>query len=169
MVPVEIIKHIYVGNDDSYNKVKDNENFFVIRCCKFGDSGHKDILGYKTQAAPDGEHKYWARKGRVLALNLLDLDDPNFEPKSAFVKAFDTAKDELIKGHNVLFACNSGHSRGPTTALMFLRTIGEMPSPFIQSEKIYRTLYPAYSPGAGIRTFARREWGNLKDLEIKNG
>lgn len=81
----QISPNVFVGDDDDYEKVKDNKDWAVVRCAKFGPGGHKDVLGYDTQAAPEGKNKYWVRRSNLLALNLLDLDDPNFVDRKSVV------------------------------------------------------------------------------------
>lgn len=165
----QIINGIYVGGDRDYERVKDRDDFSIVRCCKYGPGGHKDTLQYTTRAAPEGPNKYWVEKGHLIALNLLDLDDPDKIPLEAIKAGLDFAKQQIDKGQKVLFACNEGESRGPTTALLFLRSVGEMPHPFLQSVKVFKTLYHKYEPGLGMKQFARREWGALNDMELKDG
>jgi hypothetical protein len=157
----QISPNVFVGSDDDYEKQKDNKEFSFLRCCKFGLGGHKDTLGYDTQASPEGKNKYWVKKGNLLALNLLDLDDPNHVPVEAIQEGLDFIRDHLDE-YKVLVACNSGHSRGPTMGLMWLRTIGRLPYSFMYSEKIYRNeIYPKFDPGIGIEQFARNHWSDL--------
>jgi hypothetical protein len=107
------------------------------------------------------------RKGNLMALNLLDLDDPNFIPTEMIRKGLQFVHERLQAGDKVLIACNQGHSRGPTVALMYLRSIGEMPYHFIGAERVFRTLYPPYSPAQGIRQYARSHWDSLADQNIE--
>lgn len=161
----EIYDNVYVGGDEDYLKIAPKEKWSALRCCKFGPGGHKDVLKYTTNAAPAGKNYLWVYKGNNhLALNLLDLDDPNMIPFNAIEEGLKFVKKRLDIGDKVLIACNSGHSRGPTTGLMFLRAIGDLPYHFIKSEHIYKTLYPQYSPGMGIRQVARSHWTELENL-----
>ncbi len=158
---VQISPNVFVGSDSDYEKIKDDKDWVALRCAKFGPGSHKEILGYETQAAPEGPNKYWVKKGRVLALNLLDLDDPNFVPPEAIQKGLDFIRDNVDE-KKVLVACNAGHSRGPTLGLMWLRTLGRMPYSFLHSSKIYRNdVYPKFDPSPGIEQFARSKWASL--------
>ena len=162
----QISPSVYVGDDSDYEKIKDDKSWVSVRCCKFGPGGHKDTLGYETQGAPDGKDKYWVRRSNRLALNLLDLDDPNFIPPEMIQQALDYIRDH-VDDKKVLVACNSGHSRGPTVGLMWLRTLGRMPYGFMQSEKIYRNdIYPKFDPGTGIEQFARMRWASLSTGQV---
>jgi hypothetical protein len=156
----QISPNVFVGDDADYEKVKDSKDWSFVRCCKFGPGGHKDTLGYETQGAPDGKDKYWVRRGNRLALNLLDLDDPNFIDPEMIQKALDFIRDH-VDHFKVLVACNAGMSRGPTMGLMWLRTIGRMPYGFMQSEKHYTNLYRKFDPSPGIEQFARMHWASL--------
>jgi hypothetical protein len=168
MNPQEIYNNVYVGNDETYDKLKDKANWSFLRPIKYGPGGHQDILKYTTLAAPDGKYKYWAVRGKnLMALNILDLDDPYFVPWDAIQKGLEFVNQRRLASDKVLIACNAGHSRGPTTGLMYLRSIGDMPWHFVKSEHIYRTLYPKFDPGQGMRQFARMHWNDLDNLEIK--
>ena|ERR1700734_3175498 len=155
---VEIIPRLYVGNDQDYERLIGRDGWCFLRACKYGAGGHQQTLDYHTLAAPEGKNKYTVTRGNKLALNILDLDDPNFIPQSMIDEALSFIGDGLAEGKKVLVACNHGHSRGPTIALLYLRSIGEMPYSFVWAEKIYRTLYPEYDPAQGIRQFARMRW-----------
>jgi hypothetical protein len=162
----EVYQRLYVGGDPDYAKIAHRPGWSVLRCCKYGQGGHQDILGYTTLAAPKGPHYLWAVKGKNhMALNLLDLDDPNYIDPSMIQEGLNFIQQRLAIGDKVLVCCNKGHSRGPSTALMFLRMIGDMRSGFAQSERVFHTLYPYYDPGMGIRQFARSYWGELKDTQ----
>jgi hypothetical protein len=158
----EVLDRLWVGGDKDYERVDGRQGWSWLRCCKEGQGGHRWILGYNTLGAPKDKHYLWVRKGNLMALNLLDLDDPNFMSREMIDKGLDFIDERMKAGDKVLVACNAGHSRGPTTAMMYLRRIGELPDSFIQSEKIYRTLYRHYYPGQGMRQFARMNWHTLK-------
>jgi hypothetical protein len=168
MKPVEIYDNIFVGNDESYEKYKDKAGWSFLRPIKYGPGGHQDILDYHTLAAPEGKNKYVAVKGKnLMALNILDLDDPYFVPWDAVQTGLDFVEKRRQLGDKVLIACNSGHSRGPTTGLMYLRAVGDMPWHFNKAEHIYRTIYPLFDPGVGMRQFARMHWSDLDRMELQ--
>ena len=158
-----IIGNLFVGSDKDYEKVKNKEDWSILRCCKEGPGGHRDTLGYTTQAAPKGKDYLSVDTLRRRALNFIDPNDPNFIPVEMVKKGLDFIDKRLEVGDKVLVACNHGHSRGPTTALLYLRAIGELAGNFHHSENVFRTLYPDYDPGIGVRTFAGQNWSNFKD------
>jgi hypothetical protein len=160
----QVLPRLYIGNDNAYERVAKHSGWSWLRCCKDGPGGHRDILGYRTLGAPKDKNYLWVRRGKLLALNLLDLDDPGFIADDMIQTGMDFIHERLQAGDKVLASCNQGHSRSPATVLMYLRTIGEMPQSFIQSERKFRTLYPPYDPSDGIRQFARSHWGQLEDL-----
>lgn len=162
---MEVITRLYVGNDALYERLKDREGWSWLRCCKYGPGGHKDMLGYTTMAAPKGKDYLFARRGNHMALNLIDSDDPNYIQPDLVNEGLEFIKERMDAGDKVLVACNHGSSRSPTTALMYLRTVGEMPHNFVQSEKVFRTLYPNYDPGQGMRQYARAHWSELNGIQ----
>ena len=165
----QIYPRVHVGGDPDYLRVRGKENFSWVRCCKYGVDGHKELLGYTTPGAPAGPNYLFFRKNKhLLALNLLDLDDPNMVPFKCFEVALDFIKERLDDGDRVGIFCNSGRSRGPSTGLAFLRSVGDLPYHFVKSEHIYRTLYPHYSPGMGVRQVIKENWNTLQDMELSN-
>jgi hypothetical protein len=164
----EIYSRVFVGGDSDYERVKGKEGWSWIRCCKYGVDGHKDLLGYLTPGAPKNKDYYFYRKNsHLLALNLLDLDDPAMIPFECIKASLDFAKERWDAGDNVGFFCNSGRSRGPSNGLAFLRSLGDFPYWFQKSEHIFKTIYPKYSPGQGIREKMKDWWVQLDCMEIK--
>lgn len=157
----DVFHNLYVGNDADFNRLKDEDGWAFLRCCKHGPGGHQQTLGYTTAAAPKGKTYLSVRRGNRVALNIIDVDDPNYFPLEMINTGLDFIQEQLEDGKKVLVACNHGHSRGPTMVLMFLRRIGEMPYSFIRSEMIYMTLCPSYNPAQGIRQAARELWAEL--------
>jgi hypothetical protein len=165
----EVYTRVYIGGDADYEKVKDKEGWSFLRVYKYGPGGHRQTLGYTTRAAPKGPNYLWVTKGdNLMALNILDLDDPNMIPFEAIKHGLDFAKSRLDAGDKLLIACNQGHSRGPTTGLMFLRSLGDLPYHFVKAESIYKTLDPMYDPGMGMRQIARSHWAELDKMELPN-
>lgn len=164
----EIYKGVWVGDDNDYEKIKEKPEWKSVRCCKFGPGGHKETLGYTTQGAPSGKNYLSVEANNRIAINIIDMEDPNMIPFECIKLALDYAKKQLDDGYKILIACNSGHSRGPSTGLAFLRSIGDMPHNFHMSERVYRGLYRKYDPGMGMRQQLRSHWSELKDMELQN-
>ena len=148
---------LFVGSDADYNAAV-NRGFAVLSACKDGDHGHRSMLDYHTMAAPEGSKYLHVEKGQHMALNLIDSDDPEFIPEEVIESGLVFIHKHIKAGGRVLVHCNAGLSRSPTLAMIFLRTIGELPQSFTTSEKVFRSLYPAYTPAHGIRAFARVNW-----------
>jgi hypothetical protein len=159
-----VIPHLFVGGDTDYLKVKEKDNWSVLRCAKYGPGGHQDTLGYATLGAPKGPQYLSVDQRGRRALNFIDVQDPNLIPIQMIEKGLEFIDKRLSAGDNVLVACNQGQSRGPITALLYLRAIGDLTGNFIQSEKIFRTLYRHYDPGIGARAFARSNWDTFDRL-----
>jgi hypothetical protein len=152
---------VFVGDDEDFENREDLKTFSFLRCCKYGPGGHQQTLDYHTLAAPEGREHFVVRRKNRTALNMLDLDDPHFVNDEMIQSGLDFINQELAKKQKVLIACNAGRSRGPTLGLMWLRSVGDMPHGFMQSEKIFRTICPKYDPAAGINQYARMKWSSL--------
>lgn len=159
-----ILGQLYVGDDNDYEKLKDKSGWSFLRCCKFGPGGHKETLGYTTPGAPKGPDYLATVKRNRMALNFIDANDPNLIPAEMIKKGLRYIDQQIEAGSKVLVACNAGHSRGPTTAMLYLRATGELPGNFVSSERIYRTLYHKYDPGLGVRQFARSHWNTFENF-----
>lgn len=157
---------VWVGDDLDYEKIKDKPDWKSARMCKYGPGGHQQTLGYHSLAAPKDKHYLHVIKDNRIAINIIDMDDPSMIPFECIKYALDYIKKQLDLGFNVLVACNSGHSRGPSTGLAFLRSIGEMPHNFHISEKIYHSIYNKYDPGMGMRQKLRTHWSELDRMEL---
>lgn len=156
----EVLPRLYVGDDQVYERLKDKPGWSYLRCCKYKAGGHQQTLGYHTLGAPAGPEYLVVRRGNLMALNLLDLDDPNYIDPGMVDSGLSFIGERLADGDKVLVACNAGHSRGPSIALLFMRSVGEMPYNFGMSIKFFRTLYPQYDPASGIRQYLRSHWAD---------
>jgi hypothetical protein len=119
------------------------------------------MLGYTSLGAPKDDNYYFARRGDWMALNLIDVDNPEMIPDKVVDAGLRFIREMMVSGKKIFVHCNAGHSRSPSIVLAYLRTAGEMPTGFIRSEKIFKTLYPPYDPSAGIRAHVRERWQSL--------
>ncbi|PWT75556.1 MAG: hypothetical protein C5B59_08740 [Bacteroidetes bacterium] len=159
----EIIRGLYVGSDKDVEKAKER-GYARLCMCKDGPDSHREMLGYTTLGAPKGKNYLSVREGDVLAVNILDIDDPTMIPDECIDLGLDFIKEMQSRGRKLLVHCNAGHSRSATTVLMYLRATNEMPESFVRAEKIFRTLYPPYDPGVGMRAHARERWNSLPEF-----
>ena len=158
---MEVYSNLFVGDDTAYEKLKDKSGWSFLRCCKEGPGGHRQLLGYTTLGAPKGPNYLWVKRGKVLALNLLDLDDPSFIDEGMVNKGLDFIDERLKAGDKVLVACNQGRSRGPTMAMMYLRRIHDLPDRFRLAFKIFKGIYHKYDPGQAMEQYAKSHWDSL--------
>jgi hypothetical protein len=159
---VEVIPRLWVGDKESV-PVAEKHGYSILAACKDGSSDcHRAVLGYTTLGAPKDKDYYFVQSNKTrMALNLIDVDDPTMIPREAVDAGLIFLKQRYDEGDKLLSHCIAGHTRGPTMMLMFLRTIGEMPEGFLRAEHKFRTLYPAYDPGRGMRAHARERWSEL--------
>jgi len=158
----EIIKNLYVGDKEAYPEAE-RRGFSILAACKDGSEDcHRAVLGYTSLAAPKDANYYFYRSDKKhMALNLIDVDDPEMIPDEVVDAGLKFIKERYDVGDRVLSHCVAGHTRGPSLMLAFLRTIGEMPDSFIAAERKFRTLYPRYDPGVGVRSHIRARWKSL--------
>ena len=159
---VEVLDRLYVGDEEAVPEAN-RRGYSILAACKDGSSDcHRAVLGYTTLGAPKDKNYYFVQKdSKHMALNLIDTEDAAFIPDTVVNAGLQFLKEEYTAGKKVFSHCIAGHSRGPTMAMMFMRVIGELPHGFATSEKVFRTLYPHYSPNTGMRVYARARWSDL--------
>src|SRR5580658_806468 len=159
---VEVIDRLYVGDEEAVPQAE-KRGMSILAACKDGSSDcHRAVLGYEGRSAPKDQNYYFVQKDKThMALNLIDTEDAAFIPDTVVNAGLDFLREQYVAGKKVFSHCIAGHSRGPTMAMLFLRAIGELPHGFTTSEKVFRTLYPHYSPNTGMRQYARERWAGL--------
>ena len=158
----EVIPRLWVGDEEAVPEAN-RRGYSILAACKDGSTDcHRAVLGYTTLGAPKDKNYYFVQKdSKHMALNLIDTEDAAFIPNEVVDAGLNFLKREYGAGKKVFSHCVAGHSRGPTMAMMFMRAIGELPHGFATSEKVFRTLYPHYSPNTGMRAYARARWSDL--------
>jgi hypothetical protein len=158
----EIIPKLYVGDREAV-PVAEKRGYSILAACKDGSTDcHRTVLGYTTLGAPKDKNYYFFQKDKThMALNLIDVDDPKMIPREATDAGLRFLKQQYDADNKILSHCIAGHTRGPTMMLMFLRAIGEFPEGFARAEHKFKTLYPPYDPGRGMRMHAKERWGEL--------
>lgn len=156
----EVYPNLLIGTNEDYEKVKDSKGWSWLRCCKYGPGGHQQLKGYHTLGAPKDKDYLTVRKGNLLALNLLDLHDPNYLSPNMIEIGLEFIQERLAAGDKVLVSDNQGKSRAPCIALLYLRSIGEMPYSLGMSERVFSALYPEYDPKQGLRQYLRWHWSD---------
>lgn len=74
---------------------------------------HKEFVGYTTNAAPEGPEYYGARRGKRLALNMIDAPKPEFFHPGMIEVALTFIEEQLgsLKDPDqLLICCNQGQS-----------------------------------------------------------
>jgi hypothetical protein len=157
-----IIDRLYVGDEEAVPEAN-RRGYSILAACKDGSPDcHRAVLGYTTLGAPKDANYYFYRSDvKHMALNLIDVEDPDMIPAAAVDPGLRFLKERYDAGDKVLSHCIAGHTRGPVMMLMFLRTIGEMGDSFLGAERKFRTLYSEYAPGKGMRMHARERWARL--------
>lgn len=158
----EIIPRLFVGSDKDAPIAK-SRGFAICAMCKSGPDSYKSLTGHEGHAAPKGKDYYWYEKGNEGAANIIDADDPDWIHEECIYPALDFIHEHLLAGENVLCHCNAGISRSPTTVMMYLRTMGELPGNWHQSYSKMKTLYEPFDPKHGIKVFSQQHWAFLNN------
>ena len=136
----------------------------VLHCAK--DPCHRQAVGYSTKEklAPGHPEYLAARRGENhLYLNLIDPPLPLFKLES-FQIALDFIDERMRRIGSVVVHCNSGLSRAPSIALLWLskRMRRDPDETFAVARAAFERLLPSYAPGKGIEQFLTEQWGRIQ-------
>ena len=155
---IEVVKNVYVGDlIDAQFGWKCRDNWGFIHCAK--DPWHRQFVGYSGRGCPKDSSEYlYAIRGNAIALNIVDVDNPDFFDKEMIKMAIAFACEHEDK--KLLFSCNKGESRSPSIAMLYLAITGKIPggNDFDGVEKAFKRLYSQYNPSNGIRTHLKTNW-----------
>ena len=159
---IEVINRLWVGDEEAV-PIAEKRGYSILAACKDGSPDcHRAVLRYESLGAPHDANYYFYRSDKKhMALNLIDVDDPKMIPDEPIDAGLRFMKERYDAGDKVFSHCIAGHTRGPSMMLAFLRAIGEMPEGFIRAEHKFKTLYPPYDPGTGMRQHVKSRWGEL--------
>lgn len=153
----QIADKLWVGSADDFKQLDAfGTEWAILHAAK---TQHKAICGYTTNAAPKDAEYYSARRGKRLALNMIDAPKPEFFHKPMVDEGIAFIAEQLasIKDPDqVLIACDKGQSRAPSMGMLYLAP--SLPEDFEAAEAEYRAICPQYQPANGIREFARANW-----------
>jgi hypothetical protein len=159
---VEVAERLFVGDQNS-SGVREavDGSWSVVHACK--EPFHRTFAGYPAgKAAPAGPEYLVAARGERLALNMIDAPVRGLVPLRLVEEFLAWAEPRWMGGRPVLIHCNQGRSRSPALALLVLARAGVLPSASLaDAEAAFRSRYPAYEPGVGVRGFLEQHWSAL--------
>ena len=136
---IQVADRLWIGSQSDYERdVRlSSRPWHVIHACK--EPYHRLFVGYCGRGCPKDSPEYlWAVRGRRIALNLVDGQEPEFP---------------------VLLHCNRGESRSAVIGMLWLASHGRFPGmDFEAAEAEFRRMYPPYNPARGMRLFAMQKW-----------
>ena len=157
---LEITPGLHIGDELDYERqVRHEAGWRIVHACK--DPYHRQELGYSGRGAPKGHPEYLiARRGHRLILNLVDAPNPAYIPKEIIDAALEFVHTALQEEASVLVHCNQGESRSPGIGLLYLAKFTDvLPMETLEAaEDTFRSLYPMYNPGRGMRGFMTLNW-----------
>ena len=158
-----IYQNVYVGTVQDYEDVKDNVNFYIIGAAK--EPFHRNAVGYSGRSCGSDHPEYlYAKRERLLALNLVDVSDVKFISQKIIETAISAIEDAAENNTNVLICCNQGRSRSAVIGLLYMKRQGFYETySFEETEKHFKgNVYPEYEPNEGMREYARIHWDDCE-------
>ena len=150
---------LWIGSQSDYERdVRlSSRPWGVIHACK--EPYHRLFVGYSGRGCPRDSPEYlWAVRGRRIALNLVDGQEPEWVPEAAVDFALDTM-NKWTEEFPVLLHCNRGESRSAVIGMLWLASQGMFSGmDFETAETEFRRMYPPYNPARGMRLFAMQKW-----------
>lgn len=156
---IQVADRLWIGSQSDYERdVRlSSRPWGVIHACK--EPYHRLFVGYGGRGCPKDNPEYlYAVRGRRVALNLIDGDDPEFVPMEAVdfaLRVIGRWSEDLP----MLLHCNRGESRSAVIGMLWLASHGRFPGmDFEAAEAEFRRMYPPYNPARGMRLFAMQKW-----------
>ena len=153
----QIADKLWVGSADDFKQLDQfGTEWAILHAAK---TQHKAMVGYTTNAAPQGAEYYSARRDKRLALNMIDAPKPEFFHKPMVDQGIAFIAEQLAAlkdPDQCLIVCDKGQSRAPSMGMLYLAPT--LPEDFEAAEAKYREICPQYAPATGIREFARANW-----------
>lgn len=156
---IEIEKNLFIGDDNDFETIKDDEDFYIIHACK--EPYHRQLLGYSGRNCnPTNPEYLYAERDNILYLNMVDAYDKKYIRKNLYNISTKKINDALLKNKKVLIHCNKGESRSPSIGLYYLKTIGKIKSDsYINGKTIFiNEYYPNFRPNKGIDEWLEENW-----------
>lgn len=161
---IEVMKDIYVGDEQDFYNIQNQEDWAVLHCCKH--PFHVSFVGYRGNLNQDHPQYALARKDCEMALNLVDMN--NFSEnylgfnKNMFEAAFEFLNEYRHQGYKILIHCNQGESRGPSLGLLYVSSLGNFNnSNFDISVEQFKQIYPTYNPKGNIYMTVQALWNDF--------
>ena len=148
---IRIAQRLWLGGQSDWERTVRlaREPWHVIHACK--EPYHRLFVGYSGRG-------WWAVRGRRIALNLVDGQEPEWVPEAAVDFAIDTI-NKWTEEFPVLLHCNRGESRSAVIGMLYLTSQGRFPGmDFEAAEAEFTRIYPPYNPARGMRLFAMQKW-----------
>ena len=132
----------------------------VIHACK--SPCHQRAVGYKGNIPRTHSNYLTYECGNHLFLNIIDPNEPLFMPP-IFISSLDFIEKHISK-QEILIHCNSGLSRAPSIALLYLakRAKAIDGESFEKASQDFVKLFPNYRPGRGISLYLYYNWHEFK-------
>ncbi len=155
---IEVAPGLLVGSDTDYAVLGGRERWSYLQAAK--EPWHRTMVGYQTKSSPESPERLVARRGNVMALNLIDVrklgpGGETYTPAEVIRAGLSFMAERLYAGDQVLVHSNHGHSRAPGLALLYLQQSGALPGEYEAAADRFRQLYPAFAPNPGIETYLR--------------
>lgn len=164
---VNVQENLYVGDQTEDGKI---DTIFALNAIVYAakEPWHRNELGYTTKAAPkDDPDYYWAERGNMLMLNMVDAPKPEFFDKRMIDKALDYIEQKQKEMYRVIILCNQGQSRSASLALLHLIRQGIITGDTLEDCEVqFLRVYPNYNPGEGMRGFVKLHWEWYKKENI---
>ena len=156
----EIYPSLWIGSAEDFKAViesADSIDWAIVHAAK--EPWHREAVGYSSKGAPEGPERLVARRGRRLALNLVDSVEVLFGGIVPMIAGAEFITEHVYK-REVLVHCNQGVSRAPSLGLFWLHWHAD---PYIRlsfdaAELAFQGIYQDYAPSDGIRQLIKEYW-----------
>ena len=132
----------------------------MIDACK--NRCHCTAVGYRGSLDKAHPEYLVARRGPHLALNIVDAPEAKWFRLEPFTAALDFL-DFVVPQGAVVIHCNSGLSRAPSIAMLWLakRAKAFLGTSYPEAKAAFTRIMRGYMPGKGIEAFLEERWETI--------
>jgi len=155
---IEVHQRVFIG---THLECRSGDSAWaVVHACKI--PCHQQAVGYRGSLPQNHPNYLVLEKSNDLYLNMIDPPRPLFM-LPLFTSFMHFASQRWDDGHNLLIHCNQGESRAPSLAMLLLaKHIGVIStSSFDDARLEFASMFPTYTPGAGIQSYLRQHWSEI--------
>ncbi len=154
----EVIDGLFVGGKESPELMDESEELSIVHVCD--DAAFTNIA--RSEGNTDKNTKFVKTTSKLI-LKLTNDESPNAYEIGLFKEALAFIDAKLAIEHNILLYGDSGKSRAPSIAMIYIASKGLIAKDsYEKAEAVFKKKhYEKYEPASGLGEFIKANWTEL--------